>query len=58
MVDENSALPIDLVFIVARLNADWEGDIRAYDEGHVHMLMFADMLTTGIARQFPSKVGK
>jgi len=44
--------------VVARLNADWEGDIRAYDEGHVHMLMFADMLTTGIARQFPSKVGK
>jgi hypothetical protein len=44
--------------VVARLNADWEGDIGAYDEGHVHMLMFADVLTTGIARQFPSRVGK
>lgn len=44
--------------VVARLNADWEADIRAYDEGHVHMLMFADVLTDGIARQFPSKVGK
>lgn len=44
--------------VVARLNADWEGDIRAYDAGHVHMLMFADVLTSGIAKQFPSKVGK
>lgn len=44
--------------VVARLNANWEGDIRAYDAGHVHMLMFADVLTSGIARQFPSKVGK
>lgn len=25
--------------VVARLNADWESDIRAYDAGHVHMLM-------------------
>lgn len=44
--------------VVARLNSDWEGDIRAYDAGHVHMLMFADVLTVGIAQQFPSKVGK
>lgn len=44
--------------VVARLNSDWEGDIRAYDAGHVHMLMFADMLTEGIAKQFPSQVGK
>jgi hypothetical protein len=21
---------------------DWAGDIKAYDDGHVHMLMFAD----------------
>jgi hypothetical protein len=44
--------------VVARLNKDWEADIHSYDLGHQHMLMFADTLTTGIAKQFPSKVGK
>lgn len=44
--------------VVARLYADWEGDIEAYDSGHEHMLMFADVLTEGIAKQHPSKVGK
>jgi phage terminase Nu1 subunit (DNA packaging protein) len=44
--------------VVGRLNKDWAADIRSYDEGHVHMLMFADMLTTGIAKQFPAKVGR
>ena len=44
--------------VVARLNKDWAADIRAYDEGHEHMLMFADTLTDGIAKQFPSKIGK
>jgi hypothetical protein len=39
--------------VVGRLKQDWEGDIRSYDEGHVHMLMFADTLTDGIAKQFP-----
>jgi hypothetical protein len=44
--------------VVARLNSDWEADIAAYDEGHEHMLMFADVLSLGIARQFPSRVGR
>ena len=44
--------------VVARLNKDWAADIRAYDEGHEHMRMFADTLTNGIAKQFPSKIGK
>ncbi|HJW45605.1 MAG TPA: hypothetical protein VJ484_03860 [Lysobacter sp.] len=44
--------------VVARLSKDWAADIRAYDEGHEHMLMFADTLTDGIAKQFPSKIGK
>jgi len=26
-----------------------------YDDGHAHMLMFADTLTDGIAKQFPAK---
>ena len=41
--------------VVARLEQDWVKDIKSYDEGHEHMLMFADMLTDGIAKQFPEK---
>lgn len=43
---------------VGRLNKDWTADIKAYDDGHVHMLKFADMLTEGIAKQFPDKFKK
>jgi hypothetical protein len=41
--------------VVGRLNKDWAADIKSYDEGHAHMLMFADTLTDGIAKQFPAK---
>ncbi|MEI9429836.1 acetylglutamate kinase [Mesorhizobium sp. Cs1299R1N3] len=41
--------------VVGRLKKDWAADIKSYDEGHVHMLKFADMLTAGIAKQFPDK---
>lgn len=41
--------------IVGRLNKDWAADIRAYDEGHEHILMFADVLTAGIVKQFPDR---
>jgi phage terminase Nu1 subunit (DNA packaging protein) len=41
--------------VVGRLKQDWTADIKAYDEGHEHMLMFADMLAAGIKRQFPAK---
>jgi hypothetical protein len=41
--------------VVGRLKKDWSADIRSYDEGHRHMLMFADILTAGIAKQFPDK---
>lgn len=41
--------------VVDRLHKDWAADIKAYDEGHDHMLMFADALTDGIAKQFPAK---
>lgn len=41
--------------VVGRLTQDWAKDIKSYDEGHEHMLMFADMLTDGIAKQFPDK---
>ncbi|WP_210213753.1 acetylglutamate kinase [Mesorhizobium sp. M4A.F.Ca.ET.022.05.2.1] len=41
--------------VVGRLKKDWAADIKSYDEGHDHMLKFADMLTEGIAKQFPYK---
>src|SRR5215471_2985822 len=41
--------------VVGRLKKDWAADIKSYDDGHVHMLMFADMLADGIANQFPAK---
>jgi hypothetical protein len=44
--------------VVGRLGKDWAADIRAYDEGHEHMLMFADALTEGIAKQFPDQFRK
>jgi len=43
--------------VTGRLSKDWAADIRSYDEGHQHMLMFADTLTEGIERQFPKKFG-
>jgi hypothetical protein len=42
--------------VVGRLKKDWVADISSYDQGHDHMLMFADTLTEGIAKQFPDKV--
>jgi hypothetical protein len=41
--------------VVGRLSKDWASDIKSYDEGHTHMLMFADTLTDGIVKQFPKK---
>ena len=40
---------------VSRLHKDWAADIKSYDAGHEHMLMFADALTDGIAKQFPNR---
>lgn len=37
--------------VVARLQGDWVTDIRSYDQGHEHMLMFANMLTHFIVAQ-------
>ena len=44
--------------VVGRLKKDWAADIKSYDDGHAHMLMFADMLADGIAKQFPAKLNK
>lgn len=44
--------------VVSRLKKDWTADIVAYDRGHQHMLMFADLLTEGIVKQFSEKFGQ
>lgn len=44
--------------VVGRLTNDWAKDIESYDAGHLHMLMFADILSDGIIKQFPSKFKK
>lgn len=44
--------------VVGRLTKDWAKDIESYDAGHLHMLMFADMLSDGITEQFPAKFKK
>jgi hypothetical protein len=49
------ALDLTTGEVVGRLQADWAADIKAYDEGHVHMLQFADMLTEGVVKQFPDR---
>lgn len=41
--------------VVARLNKNWKADVAAYDAGLDHMLMFADVVSSGIVKQFPDK---
>jgi hypothetical protein len=41
--------------VVARLNKDWEADVRAFDEVYEHILHMADALADGIVKQFPGK---
>ena len=40
---------------VARLQGDWTGDVVAYDRIHRHALHVADLLSTGLVRQFPGR---
>jgi hypothetical protein len=44
--------------VVARLNKDWAGDVRAYDAVYDHILKMSDALTDGIVKQYPAKFAK
>jgi hypothetical protein len=40
---------------LARLQGDWTADVAAYDEIHLQALGMADMLSSGIVKQFPAR---
>jgi hypothetical protein len=42
--------------VKARLSQDWAGDIAAYEKVRDQALHMADMLSDGMAKQFPQKV--
>jgi hypothetical protein len=39
----------------ARLQGDWSADVAAYDQVHAEILKMADMLSSGIIRQFSNR---
>ena len=41
--------------VVARLNKNWDADVRAFDEVYSHILKMSDALADGIVKQFPDK---
>jgi hypothetical protein len=41
--------------VVAHLKKDWAASIASYDKVHTQILHMADMLSSGIAAQFPNK---
>jgi hypothetical protein len=40
---------------VARLTGDWRADVAAYDRIHDHALHVADLLSSGLVKQFPKR---
>ena len=51
---------LDLTFAeaLARLQGDFEADVAAYDRIHGQILHMADMLSEGIAAQFPNSFSR
>ncbi|HJW30375.1 MAG TPA: hypothetical protein VJ508_14180 [Saprospiraceae bacterium] len=48
-------LDLTLNEATARLTQDYAGDVAAYDQVYAELMMMADMLSEGIAKQFPDK---
>jgi hypothetical protein len=44
--------------LLSRLNSDYTGDIKGFDNIYMEALMMADSLSDGIVKQFPAKFGK
>jgi hypothetical protein len=53
----NKHLSTTTAELMARLNQDWNGDVKAFDMVYDHILMMADALTDGIVKQFPDRFG-
>jgi hypothetical protein len=43
--------------LTARLNKDWQADVKAFDDVYDHILHMSDALSDGIIKQFPEKFG-
>ena len=41
--------------VVARLHQNWNADVVAYDRVHQHALHLSDLLSEGLAKQFPNR---
>ncbi|HUR30640.1 MAG TPA: hypothetical protein VMZ69_04360 [Saprospiraceae bacterium] len=48
-------LDLTLEEATARLQGNYQADVEAYDKVYDELMMMADMLSEGIARQFPDK---
>jgi hypothetical protein len=57
VLDAEMAKHLDLTTaeVVARLGANWDTDVAAYDAVHEHILHMADLLSDGIVAQFPKR---
>jgi hypothetical protein len=53
----NTHLSTTSAELVARLNKDWDGDVKAFDAVYEHILHMSDALADGIIAQFPNKFG-
>jgi hypothetical protein len=53
----NTHLSTTSTELIARLNKDWDGDVKAFDAVYDHILDMSDALADGIVKQFPDKFG-
>jgi hypothetical protein len=44
--------------VTARLNKNWEEDVRAFDAVYDHILKMSDALSDGIIKQFPERFSR